>query len=47
MQILQTTLDGKSTKIKVVEREKLFNFAHDKFFEFVYGLKQLITLRWL
>jgi hypothetical protein len=29
---LQTTLDEKSVKIKVVELQKLFNFVVDNFF---------------
>jgi hypothetical protein len=32
MQILQTTFDGKGTKIKVIELQKLFNFLVDNFF---------------
>jgi hypothetical protein len=43
IQILQTTSDEKSVKMKVVELQKLFNFVVDIFlFEFVYGLKQAI-----
>jgi hypothetical protein len=29
---LQTTFDGKGTKIKVIELQKLFNFLVDNFF---------------
>jgi hypothetical protein len=32
MQILQTTSDGKSSKIKVVELQKLFNLVVDNVF---------------
>jgi hypothetical protein len=32
MQILQTNLDGKSTKIKVEQLQKLWNFVVDIFF---------------
>jgi hypothetical protein len=32
MQILQMALDGKRTKIKFVELQKLFNFVVDNFF---------------
>jgi hypothetical protein len=32
MQILQTTSDGKITKIKVVDLQKLWNFYIDIFF---------------
>jgi hypothetical protein len=32
IQILQTTSDEKSVKIKVVELQKLFNFVVDNFF---------------
>jgi hypothetical protein len=46
MPILQTTSDGKNTKIKLVELKKLFNFVVDNFlFEFVYNLKQSIYTR--
>jgi hypothetical protein len=40
MQILQTTLNGKTTEIKVVELQKLFKFVLTTFLlKFVYGLK--------
>jgi hypothetical protein len=40
MQILQTNSDGKNTKIKVVELQKLWNFLGDNFFiSLVYDLK--------
>jgi hypothetical protein len=43
IQILQTTLDEKSVKMKVVELQKLFNFVVDNFlFEFVYSIKHAI-----
>jgi hypothetical protein len=35
MQILQTTLDGKNTKIKVVEIQKLWSFVVDNFFVWI------------
>jgi hypothetical protein len=39
MQILQMISDGKSTELKVVELQKLFNFVVDGFlFEFGYNL---------
>jgi hypothetical protein len=45
---LQTTSDGKSTKIKVVELKTLINFVVEFFsFEFVYSLKQLIYTRFV
>jgi hypothetical protein len=44
MQILQTALDGKGIKTKVVELQKLFNFVIDNFFlfELIYVIKYSI-----